>query len=127
MTEIDVLKEPIGKQDQFAAAFGGLNIIRFLGDGTVEIDPIKMDNTTYEQLQKCLVMFYTGTSRSASEVLIDQKKNIISDDVKFNTQIQMTQLVEEAKECLVKSNLDEFGKKLDYNWQLKRTLSIRQR
>ena len=121
--EIDILKEPIGKQDQFAAAFGGLNVIRFLEDETVKIEPIKMDDSAYRRLQNSLVMFYTGTSRSASEVLIDQKKNIISNNEKFNTQLQMTQLVEDSKECLVKSNLNEFGKKLDYNWQLKRTLS----
>ena len=47
----------------------------------------------------------------------------MSNNEKFNTQLQMTQLVEDSKECLVKSNLNEFGKKLDYNWQLKRTLS----
>tara|TARA_S200000501_G_scaffold119150_1_gene111936 strand:+ start:840 stop:1814 length:975 start_codon:yes stop_codon:yes gene_type:complete len=121
--EIDILKEPIGKQDQFAAAFGGLNVIRFLEDESVKIEPIKMDDSAYKRLQNCLVMFYTGTSRSASEVLIDQKKNIMSNNEKFNTQLQMTQLVEDSKECLVKSNLNEFGKKLDYNWQLKRTLS----
>ncbi len=121
--EIDVLNEPIGKQDQFAAAYGGLNIIRFLEDGNVKIEPIKMEEDAYKQLQKCLMMFYTGTSRSASEVLIDQKKNIISDKDKFNAQLMMTQMVEESKDCLVKSNLDEFGEKLDSNWILKRTLS----
>ena len=121
--EIDVLNEPIGKQDQFAAAYGGLNIIRFLEDGNVKIEPIKMEEDAYKQLQKCLMMFYTGTSRSASEVLIDQKKNIISDKDKFNAQLRMTQMVEESKDCLVKSNLDEFGEKLDSNWILKRTLS----
>ena len=121
--EIDVLNEPIGKQDQFAAAYGGLNIIRFLEDGSVKIEPIKMEEDAYKQLQKCLTMFYTGTSRSASEVLIDQKKNIISDKDKFNAQLMMTQMVEESKDCLVKSNLDEFGEKLDSNWILKRTLS----
>ena len=121
--EIDVLNEPIGKQDQFAAAYGGLNIIRFLKDGSVKIEPIKMEEDAYKQFQKCLMMFYTGSSRSASEVLIDQKKNIIGDEDKFNTQLMMTQMVEESKECLVKSNLDEFGEKLDFNWNLKRTLS----
>ncbi len=121
--EIDVLNEPIGKQDQFAAAYGGLNIIRFLKDGGVKIEPIKMEEDAYKQFQKCLMMFYTGSSRSASEVLIDQKKNIIGDEDKFNSQLMMTQMVEESKECLVKSNLDEFGKKLDFNWKLKRTLS----
>ncbi len=121
--EIDVLNEPIGKQDQFAAAYGGLNVIRFLKDGSVKIEPIKMEEDAYRQFQKCLMMFYTGSSRSASEVLINQKKNIISDEDKFNSQLMMTQMVEESKECLVKSNLDEFGEKLDFNWNLKRTLS----
>ncbi len=121
--EIDVLNEPIGKQDQFAAAYGGLNVIRFLKDGSVKIEPIKMEQDAYKKLQDCLMMFYTGASRSASEVLIDQKKNIVSDKEKFNAQLMMTQMVEESKDCLVKSNLDQFGKNLHSNWILKRTLS----
>ena len=59
-----------------------------------------MEEDAYKQLQKCLMMFYTGTSRSASEVLIDQKKNIISDKDKFNAQLMMTQMVEEIKRLL---------------------------
>ena len=73
--EIDILKEPIGKQDQYAAAFGGLNSIRFRGDGTVHVNPIILDRDKRRELDEHLIMFYTGITRSASAILSEQKKN----------------------------------------------------
>ena len=121
--EIDILKEPIGKQDQFAAAYGGLNLIRFLTNGEVKIEPVVMQSDAYSRLQDNLLMFYTGTTRSASNVLNDQKKNLINDKEKFNSQLKMTHLVEKSKKYLIDSNLEKFGETLDENWKLKRTLS----
>jgi D-glycero-alpha-D-manno-heptose-7-phosphate kinase len=121
--EIDILKEPIGKQDQYAAAYGGLNLIRFLPNGGVKIEPIKMENKAYKQLENNLLLFFTGTTRNASDVLIDQRNNLLSEESKFDTLIQMTNLVEKAKTALIQSNLDNFGKILDENWQLKKSLS----
>ena len=121
--EIEILKEPIGKQDQYAAAYGGLNIIRFLPTGDVKIEPIEMENSLYTQLQDNLLLFYTDKTRSASDILYDQKNNLINQEKKFETQKKMTKLVEKAKCCLSDSDLDGFGKILDENWQLKRSLS----
>jgi D-glycero-alpha-D-manno-heptose-7-phosphate kinase len=121
--EIEILKEPIGKQDQYAAAYGGLNIIRFLPTGDVKIEPIEMENSLYTQLQDNLLLFYTDKTRSASDILYDQKNNLINQEKNFDTQKQMTKLVEKAKCCLSDSDLDGFGKILDENWQLKRSLS----
>ena len=121
--EIEILKEPIGKQDQYAAAYGDLNIIRFLPDGKVIVEPIIMEQKTYKQLQNNLLLFYTGRKRSASDVLNDQKHNLINEQTKFNSVVHMTELVEKAKTCLSYSDLDGFGKILDENWQLKRSLS----
>jgi D-glycero-alpha-D-manno-heptose-7-phosphate kinase len=73
--EIDILKEPIGKQDQFAAAFGGLNIIYFNQDGSVKVEPLYISNEIYQQLQENLIMFYVGNQRKASDILSEQKKN----------------------------------------------------
>lgn len=73
--EIQKLGSPIGKQDQYAAAFGGLNFIRFHKDGTTSVAPIVMQPETYRKLQKNLVMFYTGDVRSANSILAEQKKN----------------------------------------------------
>ena len=121
--EIDILKEPIGKQDQYASSFGGLNLIRFFPTGEVDVEPVIIAPETYEKLQDNLLLFYTGTTRSASKVLNDQKNNLINDPSKFDIQVQMTELVEKAKNYLFESNLNSFGKILDENWKLKRSIS----
>ena len=121
--EIDILKEPIGKQDQYAAAYGGLNLIRFYPDGTVKVEPLKMEIKVYKQLQENLLLFYTGTTRSASDVLNDQKQNMINERTKFDSLVRMTELVEQANNNLCNSDIEGFGKTLDENWQLKKSLS----
>jgi len=121
--EINILKEPIGKQDQYAAAYGGLNLIKFHKSGRVEVSPIKMCNKAYKTLQNNLILYYTGKTRSASKILHDQKNNIINDNKKFDLQKKMSTLVISAKEKLLESNLEDFAKILDKNWQLKKSLS----
>ena len=74
--EINKLGSPIGKQDQYAAAYGGLNFIRFNQDGSVSVEPIVMQPGTYKELEKHLVMFYTGNTRSANSILKEQKKKV---------------------------------------------------
>tara|TARA_Y100000588_G_scaffold392343_1_gene503884 strand:+ start:5619 stop:6623 length:1005 start_codon:yes stop_codon:yes gene_type:complete len=121
--EIDILKEPIGKQDQYAAAYGGLNIIRFHPNDHVDVEPIIMDPLAFETLQSNLMLFFLGSKRKASSVLLDQKQNILTDKNKFNILSGMRDLTIEMQKCLVNSNLEEFGKILDRNWQLKKRLS----
>ena len=121
--EIDLLNEPIGKQDQYAAAYGGLNVINFFKNGSVKVEPVNIEKETLYNLQRNLLLFYTGHTRKASSILIHQKKSIINDEKKFLTQKKMTSLVKEAKLCLENSNLDDFGKILNKNWVLKRSLS----
>ena len=123
--EIDILKEPIGKQDQYAAAYGGLNIIRFLSTGEVKVEPINMSPNTYKKLQQNLLMFFTGVTRNASGVLEDQTKNMVNQSEKYDTIIQMTGLVDKAATCLKNSDLSGFGKTLHDNWELKKTLSAK--
>ncbi len=122
--EIDILEEPIGKQDQYAAAYGGLNVIYFNPDGTVTVEPLYISNDVYNRLQKNLVMFYMGSQRKASDILSDQKKNI-SQEEKFNTLKAMTNLVPELRDALYKGNLDDFGKLMHENWILKQKLSTK--
>ncbi len=120
--EIDVLKEPIGKQDQYIAAYGGLNVIYFNQDDTVKVEPLCVDNDVYDELQNNLVMFFVGNPRKASDILEEQKSNIQHED-KFNTLKTMTALVEDMKDCLYKKNLNDFGKILHENWMLKQKLA----
>jgi len=120
--EIEILGEPIGKQDQYAAAYGGLNIIHFKPDGTVHVEPLFIKNEVYRQLEENLVMLYTGNQRKASDILSEQKKNA-SQDEKFNILKSMVSLVPDLRECLYKENLNDFGKILHENWILKQKLA----
>jgi D-glycero-alpha-D-manno-heptose-7-phosphate kinase len=120
--EIELLKEPIGKQDQYAAAFGGLNVIEFLPNGKVIVDPVIMNPSDYEQLQKNLMLFYLGNQRSASSILSEQRKNTSEAD-KMAALEQMVQLVYPLRDALNTGQLDEMGRILNENWQLKRTLA----
>ncbi|MBS1486946.1 MAG: GHMP kinase [Bacteroidetes bacterium] len=120
--EIELLQEPIGKQDQYAAAMGGLNVIEFHSDGKVTVDPLQMNENAYRQLQKNLLMFYTGDQRSASAILQEQNKNNTHEE-KFKSLKQMVGLVHDMKNALAHERLDDFGKILHENWILKKTLA----
>jgi D-glycero-alpha-D-manno-heptose-7-phosphate kinase len=120
--EIDLLKEPIGKQDQYATACGGLNVIEFLASGEVKVDPVTMEADIYQTLQQNLLMFYTGAQRSASNILAEQKKNTSQED-KFNILKSMVSLVYDTKKSLVNGQPDDLGKILHENWILKKQLA----
>lgn len=121
--EIDKLGEPIGKQDQYGTAVGGMKFIRFLPDETVEVEPIVMSSALKEELDGNLLMFYTGMTHSAGEVLKEQNKNIVSENDKFSGMLRMTELAHEMRETLVDGNLDRFGEILHENWILKRSMA----
>lgn len=120
--EIELLGEPIGKQDQYAAAFGGLNVILFNSDGSVKVEPLYINNEVYSALQENLLMFYVGNQRKASDILSEQKKNASQED-KFNILKTMVSLVFDLKDCLYNQKLDDFGKILHENWILKQKLA----
>jgi len=120
--EIKKLGSPIGKQDQYAAAFGGLNFISFHQDGNVSISPVVMRNEVYRELQNNLVMFYTGETRSANTILTEQKTNIRQND-KVASLKRMCALAEDMRKALEKNKLDCFGDLLNEGWKLKRTLA----
>lgn len=120
--EIDKLGSPIGKQDQYAAAMGGLNFIRFNMDGSVSVSPIVMKSDTYLKLQRNLMMFFVGHSRSANSILSEQKKNMGQED-KIDNLIKMCSLAEEMKGALENNDLSSFGEIMNRSWQLKRTLA----
>jgi len=120
--EIQRLGEPIGKQDQYAAAFGGLNIIRFIPDGSVSVEPLYIANEVYSALQDNLVMFYTGNQRKASDILTEQKRNAGSEE-KFATLQSMVKLVPEMRDCLFEGRIQDFGRIMHENWILKQKLA----
>ncbi len=120
--EIEKLGDPIGKQDQFAAAFGGLNFIEFLPNGFVNVEPIVMKKDSYQKLEQNLMMFYLGGTHSAGEILKEQSSNITQED-KANTQLKMCEITRTLKEELCKNNVDAMGELLHENWMLKKSLA----
>lgn len=120
--EIDVLGEPIGKQDQYAAAYGGLNFITFNGDDSVDVEPVRLTNESRRELNDRLVMIYLGGTRSASKILKNQSSNITSGEAESN-QLKMCELARYLRTELEDGRLDSMGEVLDKGWRLKRTLS----
>jgi D-glycero-alpha-D-manno-heptose-7-phosphate kinase len=120
--EISRCGEPIGKQDQFAAAFGGLNLIRFHPDEAVSVDPVICKPDVLRQLEESTLVFFTGRTRSASAVLAEQSKEM-RDSVRKSLVRQMVQLAFDMKSELESGSLDTFGDILDANWSLKRQLA----
>lgn len=121
--EIDILGEPIGKQDQYIAAYGGLCYIQFNPDDSVLVNPIIVDAKIKETLSQNLFLVYTGTSRAVSSILSGQKVNTRQDD-KLNNLKKMRDLALEARACLFSgSGPIDFGRILHKNWLLKRELA----
>jgi D-glycero-alpha-D-manno-heptose-7-phosphate kinase len=120
--EIEQLKEPIGKQDQYAAAYGGLNFITFYPDETVNVEKIIMSADKKRELENNLQMIYTGDVRSASTILQQQNQNISHLD-KFSAQQQIVTLTYNLRDALNANNLDDFGRILHEGWILKKTLT----
>lgn len=119
--EIDILKEPIGKQDQYIAAYGGLKRIQFNSDETVFVDPLIFEPKILNKFKENLLVFYTGRSRSASRILHDQKNNYLEKKEYFN---KLKDLTYEFYECLVKGNeLSKIGVILHKSWLFKKRLS----
>ena len=120
--EIDKLKEPIGKQDQFAAAFGGLKFYEFMPNGFVNVEPVVMAPESYKKLENNILMFYLGGTHSASEILKEQSQNVKALD-KAAVQNKMCDLTRELKAELQNNNVDAMGELLHKNWMLKKTLA----
>lgn len=120
--EIVRLGEPIGKQDQYAAAYGGLNYIRFNADGSVHVDPIIISRETREEIERNLVLFYTGITRRASSVLHEQKQNISRAD-RFEILTRMRDQADRLRAELAAENIAALGTLMDEGWMLKRQMA----
>jgi len=112
----------IGKQDQYAAAFGGLNFITFYGDETVNVEKIIMKPEAKKQLQDNLIMIYVGGKHSANKILKEQQE-VMNNPVEFNIQKQMVQQAFQLKSALENNNIDDFGRFLHEGWLMKKSLA----
>jgi D-glycero-alpha-D-manno-heptose-7-phosphate kinase len=120
--EIEMCQEPIGKQDQYAASFGGLNIFSFEAGGSVKQDALDIDPFNMNEFLKSVLVFYTGITRSAASVLGDQVGNTQSGS-KDHILREMVELVSPFAEALISGDIDQCGQILDANWKLKKELS----
>jgi D-glycero-alpha-D-manno-heptose-7-phosphate kinase len=121
--EIELLKEPIGKQDQYCCAVGGLNLITFNPDGKVEITLVSMEKERFTDLENNLFLYYTSTTRKASSILTEQKSKTGTDlKVKHNLR-RMAGMAKDFYKDLVNGNIDILGDYLKEAWMRKKELS----
>jgi D-glycero-alpha-D-manno-heptose-7-phosphate kinase len=118
--EIELVKEPIGKQDQYAAAFGGFNVFKFNSDGSVDVEPLLLDYKKRMDLEAHLILFFLGTTRDASSVLTEQKANTARN---FEVLKRMSDSVPVFKDALLRSDLKRAGEMLLEGWVLKKQLA----
>ncbi len=118
--EIELLGEPIGKQDQYASAFGGFNVIQFNPNESVDVNPVLLDYKKRLGLENSILLFFTGITRAASSVLTEQKSNI---DKKMDTLKQMAESVHEFEKKLLAGDFKGLGEMLHQAWLRKKSLA----
>jgi len=122
--EIDILKEPIGKQDQYIAAFGGISAFTFEKDGSVQVERLPVREEVIDQLESSLLIFYSGVERSASAVLAEQAKTVKSNkDDAVARMHRIKEMGHETKKLLLDGDVDRYGELLHEHWMNKRKLA----
>lgn len=123
LIEKDILKKPIGKQDQYIAAYGGFQYIQFNSDNTVFIDPIICLPNKKRDIEKKLLLFYTGLTRSADTILEKQNQILKNNIEKRNVMNEMVIMAKNLRNNLNKNKLVHFGEFLDKSWNLKKSIT----
>lgn len=122
--EIDLLGEPVGKQDQYIASFGGLNCFYFGRDGQVDVQPLKLNSETLHNLEDNLALFFTGFSRAASDLLRDQDSRSRSHDAEMIENLHFTrQIGFDSKQAFERGDLRRFAELMDIHWEHKKERS----
>lgn len=118
--EREILKEPGGKQDQYVAAYGGVNMIKFLNDGSVDVSPLISHDSNLKKIEDSLLLLYTGRERKSTEIHNDQ---INGSADKIDVYDKMRGLTEETFRAVCDGDADTLGEKMQENWLLKKSLS----
>ena len=122
--EIDLLKEPIGKQDQYIAAYGGISAMTFNPDGSVDVERLPLKSEVIDELESNLVIYYSGVERKASSVLSQQAKTITENrDDAVQRMHRIKALGYDTKRILLSGNIDAYGEMLHEHWTNKRKLA----
>jgi D-glycero-alpha-D-manno-heptose-7-phosphate kinase len=120
--EIDLLGEPIGKQDQYAAAIGGCHEYTFNPDGTVQVEPVRVARECADALAAHALMFYTGRTRKAADILADQRARITITEDHLHA---LKEIVTDGRRCLTEADIAGLGELLHDSWETKKKLSDR--
>jgi D-glycero-alpha-D-manno-heptose-7-phosphate kinase len=121
--EIEKLGMPIGKQDQFAAAFGGVNAFTF-GSERVDVEPVRIRPETVERIEQNVLLFYTGAARESARVLGEQNRSTQANDAQVVASLHaLKQMAVEVRRCLQSGDLDAFGELLHAAWEQKKRLA----
>ena len=122
--EIDVLGDPVGKQDQYVAAHGGICAYTYNSDGTVEVEPLELDHSTLIRLRNQMLLFYVGGSRSASAILNDQRvRSEAADPVMLENLHHTKELGARSADTLRQGDLDGYAQAMHEHWEHKRERS----
>jgi D-glycero-alpha-D-manno-heptose-7-phosphate kinase len=122
--EIDLLREPVGKQDQYIASFGGITCFQFLADDRVEVAPLQLESETLANLEDNLLLFFTGFTRSASAILEEQDTRTRRHDADMISQLHVVkQLGCESKTSLERGDLRRFAELMHIHWEHKKSRS----
>ena len=118
------LKMPIGKQDEYAAAFGGVNFMQFNKDGTVDIEPLNIAREVRVRMEDDIMLFFTGRTRESSKILKSQDKSTKDDKGEVVDSLhKIKEIAFDVKKALETGDLTEFGRLLDHSWQIKKNLA----
>jgi len=122
--EIDILKEPIGKQDQYIAAYGGVSAMTFHPDGSVDVERLPLRDDVIDELESNLVIYYSGVERAAATVLTEQAKTITANrDDAVQRMHRIKALGYETKRILLSGKTETYGEMLHEHWTNKRALA----
>ena len=120
--EIDILGKPIGRQDQYAAAYGGINRFIFRSGDTTQRVPVTLTETVRRQFASCLLLYFTGITRNADEILSEQAHKLVSPDT-FSVMEEMVSLVDPFADAITKGDIYTCGDLLGKNWEMKKNLA----
>jgi D-glycero-alpha-D-manno-heptose-7-phosphate kinase len=121
--EIQLCGKPIGYQDQYAAAYGGLNRFDFYANDTVDVLQYPLSSTELLNLTNNMMMFYTGSTRPSSDILTEQNKNLLSDEGKIDLMKKNVELAYFAHPMFIVNSFDDIGEYLNDNWELKKAFA----
>jgi len=122
--EVEILKEPIGKQDQYIAAFGGIKCLDIKQDGQVDVTPVQVHDDTIQDMENSILLFYTGIQRRSSEILREQSQSVARDQGQVVEAMHTIKGIGyEVKAALEAGDLTHFGELLHQHWETKKRLS----